>query len=904
MQVLLAKAYYKSGQKKDAADAASVVLKRYPFCLDANLVLAEVLGTDRPESAQIYRHRVIELDPYAAQVVEDMFRANEVSDAAVSIEHLEWSGEPVGVSTDWASSRAIGLEAGKSDRDEQPEWMKTSFPEESAPSAPGFAAEEETAYTPAQSDEDIPDFLREAGWGASTGTLDESRSSAMFDDEPATEAEPTAEGDLPDWVKAMAPQESEQPTEEQGEGEIPDWINKIGTDELPVPSAEDASPGEDQDWLRGLGESSESQPSGEGMDWMKEEAEEGQAVSETSGEEIDWVKGMDQEEQPAPASGDQPDWMKGFEQEESPAPASDDLPDWMKDFGGEEQAVPQQADEQSGWMKGLEQEEQPILEPSAERPDWMKGLGEEPLSTPSEPTASDSDLIDEIRGETTETPAQPAETSIDTGSLGTSEEEQDDSFAWLESLAAKQGATEGLLTKPEERREDEPEWIKQAKSLTRPAASTETEVPQPEVSKPAPAEDAGSAGTSQEEQDDSFAWLEALAAKQGATEGLLTRPEERREDEPEWIKQAKSAETSKPAAASQPPVDEIQPSAEEVQVPVEEAMIPEDEAFIAEEPATGTQEEEVPAPVEEQPAAVMPEPESEEEDAVSSEESPSWLRGFDEETQEEVTTPVAEDDTTAWLKSLEEPEEKPITLDMSEGDLPDWMQDVGKEEIPESESAVPTEEAEVPAEETPSPEPEELPSWLSSLEEEETAPSIPDSDDLPAWMRDETGEVVAEPTKIEPMRSSDWTPADQVKEEMAEMPQTTPEPVSEFKPEAAPETKPKKAAPKEKAKPAKAEPQKEPVTRRAAKTSMSIDPTLDSARTELSRSNIPAALDTYGKLIRKGRFLEEVIFDLREALYRYPVEVSIWQALGDAYMRSNQLQDALDSYTKAEELLR
>ena len=86
--------------------------------------------------------------------------------------------------------------------------------------------------------------------------------------------------------------------------------------------------------------------------------------------------------------------------------------------------------------------------------------------------------------------------------------------------------------------------------------------------------------------------------------------------------------------------------------------------------------------------------------------------------------------------------------------------------------------------------------------------------------------------------------------------------------------------------------------------SMPVDPLLASARAELTRSNIPGALDTYGKLIKKGRFLEEVIFDLREALYSYPVEVSIWQALGDAYMRANRLQDALDAYTKAEELLR
>ncbi len=57
-------------------------------------------------------------------------------------------------------------------------------------------------------------------------------------------------------------------------------------------------------------------------------------------------------------------------------------------------------------------------------------------------------------------------------------------------------------------------------------------------------------------------------------------------------------------------------------------------------------------------------------------------------------------------------------------------------------------------------------------------------------------------------------------------------------------------------------------------------------------------------MIRKGRSLEEIIRDLRDALYRYPVEVPIWQSLGDAYMRANRLQEALDAYTKAEELLR
>ncbi|NOG76894.1 MAG: tetratricopeptide repeat protein [Chloroflexi bacterium] len=83
-----------------------------------------------------------------------------------------------------------------------------------------------------------------------------------------------------------------------------------------------------------------------------------------------------------------------------------------------------------------------------------------------------------------------------------------------------------------------------------------------------------------------------------------------------------------------------------------------------------------------------------------------------------------------------------------------------------------------------------------------------------------------------------------------------------------------------------------------------VDPALASARSALTRGKIPDALQYYGNLIRRGKLLEDITFDLKEALYRFPVEVSIWQALGDAYMRANRLQDALDAYTKAEELLR
>ena len=79
---------------------------------------------------------------------------------------------------------------------------------------------------------------------------------------------------------------------------------------------------------------------------------------------------------------------------------------------------------------------------------------------------------------------------------------------------------------------------------------------------------------------------------------------------------------------------------------------------------------------------------------------------------------------------------------------------------------------------------------------------------------------------------------------------------------------------------------------------------LSTAQNVLYQNSLDDAMKKYSKLIKKGRLLDEVIHDLREAIYRYPVDVIVWQTLGDAYMRANRLQDALDAYTKAEELLR
>ena len=1198
MEALLARACYRSGLKNEAADAASKVLRRYPYCLDANRVLMEIFSVDHPENAQVYRQRVVELDPYAAHVTGTVFQSNEVLDAAVSVEHLDWNGQPVGTGaqSEWSASQAISLESGAG-RDEQPDWLRNAYADTTPPTSPsptrpvdqtmgGSVPAFDTSGAGAQPTpvEDIPDFLRAAGWGQSTGAFDESK--PIFGaDEPAA-AQPIEQGEIPDWVKAMAPTEATQavPAEEE---ELPDWINKIGTGSLPVPTP---SASEQVDWMSQLGQSSEAlsseQTQNNDLDWISQLGQPSQAApaEESSDDRLDWMKELDQPESSiaAPTSSDvpewmaqpdqpaqsmpieepvdnQPDWMKPLDQPESsmPALAPDDLPAWMRQTGEAEVApsVEQPSDEQTDWTKQFDQttpsaaaaddqtdwmkqfdrpsstsdlgdqpewmkqaDELAAPEPvSNEQPDWMRPLD---LTAPMEQTSEvlPSNDFDFLNPSTEEPQAEIPSTSVpDINTLGVSEQERDDSFAWLESLAAKQGASEGLLTKPEDRLEEEPDWVRQAKGLqglnadrvsadeSSTDVASEAHLPQAQVpgnrvsdqsepemlwdsestpiaselpameevspvepSMPQPSSNLDELGKTDRERDDSFAWLESLAAKQGASEGLLTKPEDRLEQEPDWVKQAKGLSTT--TSSEQPPVET--PSMDEVPTFFEPESTPEpavkfeelgksdqerDDSFAWLESLTakqGASEGLLTEPedrLEQEPDWVkqakdlgtttpsMQQPPAQEESVDETvpymDDTTAWLRGLDEEESKVPPAPTrasdetgmwlkslaeeealpeststrasvetgmwlrsldedeskftpasttSSDDTAMWLKSLSEEESKPVaspeptddetamwlkSLDEAEKsvaqpepeisehpDLPAWMQNIDVEPTSVTESTVPAEGGDstdeplppafAAAQDSPKPETGSLPSWLRGLDRSEAQPptSTP-QDDLPAWLRDETGEFVAEPTRIEPTRATDWQPEESIEpepvlevqppaEKQAESPvvesvAAEPEPALEWQPPEERQSEPpvsetiaaepepveiqeQEPAPVQQTVPATeptpappAKPYTEPVTRKGTgMLTMPVDSILGSARTELSRSNIPGALDTYARLIKKGRFLDEIIHDLRDALYRYPVEVSIWQSLGDAYMRANRLQDALDAYTKAEELLR
>jgi len=78
---------------------------------------------------------------------------------------------------------------------------------------------------------------------------------------------------------------------------------------------------------------------------------------------------------------------------------------------------------------------------------------------------------------------------------------------------------------------------------------------------------------------------------------------------------------------------------------------------------------------------------------------------------------------------------------------------------------------------------------------------------------------------------------------------------------------------------------------------------LTRARSLLSDSKIDEALEHYEYLIIKKKSIPEVINDLIQASFDHPLDVPLMKTLGDAYMRVNKLNEALEAYSKAEDLL-
>jgi hypothetical protein len=238
--------------------------------------------------------------------------------------------------------------------------------------------------------------------------------------------------------------------------------------------------------------------------------------------------------------------------------------------------------------------------------------------------------------------------------------------------------------------------------------------------------------------------------------------------------------------------------------------------------------------------------------AKAGEELPDWLKEMETSAETATTQPIPES------KLAETP-----TLSEEDG-TPTWLPET--QAVPEV-----TEQAIIQPRETI----EELPDWLKDMDITEQKQAIRAEATLPEWLQEVESKVASDVLAV---------PTQGIEEEKEEPSVVIPD-----------ESRVEFITPR---------PTTPPVSITAIRNLEQASQVLVESQEALTEGEIEHAVQGYSSLIKSNFMIEEAIHDLREALYRFPVDISLWQILGDAYVRSSRIQDGLDAYTKAEELLR
>lgn len=869
LQQLIAQMFFQTSQRVESVETCVNILKKLPYCLAANQILAVSLPeAERSDASKNYRQIAISMDPYFAFASPDAISSDQVPENAVNIEKLEWkSGLQIGEAAAqpaWATSLGISLE--KPAEEKLPDWLKGT--EAPAPVEPGEKAqpsvspfiwdtqEVEKIITDApKPEEEIPDWMKDAGWKPATGEATQEPGEAKTES-PSTAVPPEedlAKADIPDWLRGIAPEgilEDELPGSQAKEKDVS------------IPWLEKQQPGPTDSIIQWLEEKKPETPE-------PPVVPEGTTLEATEEEVPDWLKDLDvpvphsvQAEQPteeAPAFttetselNEEPVISEPIETAEPEADRLDEVPvqiDKIEPIPTAVEPAPASEVSESAELSS---------EPTEELPDWLMELaGQGPEATVS--VISGEEQVEELPAMNEEKPIAEAPVSP--------EEVPPSELPVTDKLVSPKEPPVAITEEPAEELAVSSEGLPSAEmpviseeepSVEVPITTEEmpaTEVPSlaeepPQIEQPIAAEGELTAEVpATPAEADALAWLEGGAAQQGAKEEELNTPPEALEGiPPEWVKLG--AEAS----------------------------------------------------VEEVGAGLKPQPE--EAPAVPADEIPEWIKGLGETSEVE--------EVTGELVSATSPEPE---IPQAEG-LPSWLRDL-KQSEEEKEALVSSQEAVEPeALEPEALEPEalewkeeELPEWLKEITE--TAPS----EEAPATELTAAEEVPAPPS--EPI--SEWT-SEEVhiagvgEEKLVEPP---PEELS-WVPEVETPSQPVPAVPVEaEVEPAAmvddlltkavdspaAAPPEQPVVPGIEPIEAELTQ-LEDARNLISQGLPTQAAEVYTSLIKQNHRLEEVIKDLQDALYRFPVDVNLWVTFGDAYFRTDELQEALNAYTKAEDLVR
>ncbi|MBI4927530.1 MAG: hypothetical protein HY835_07180 [Anaerolineae bacterium] len=600
--------------------------------------------------------------------------------------------------------------------------------------------------------------------------------------------------------------------------------------------------------------------------------------------------------------------MAGILSEETAEDSADALP--IEAISQPETVTPDIAGVESPQIEAAEEFSEPPTPVDAATPDWIAELAGE--MEQAAPTEVQTELPTASHGESSEIAAPP--------------EDMDAALAWMEALAARQGADAETLTisQPEERSETPPDWLQELSSTStiedtqpnRIAAESTIEqtvdaesfdispvdIVEPAIGETLPLEEqevtpdqAEPAGPDLSDMDSALAWMEALAARQGADAETLaiSKLEDRSETPPDWIREL-ALEEETPTQEVAETLAEIPTSSDSIFVePAQAETMPVDQAEISGsvEAVEGEPQAEMDADAAFAWMEALAARQGAEEGTLITEpearveEPPQWIA----ESEEEIV-PTAMDvvDISALDTTQEEPAPWADQIEPLVGEITEQPVDESQPVepwAPETEIipdlTTPDQEQIVASQDIPAVQEADIPSWLLSYEEEtKTETRVPEAtpEEMPTWLQEETP-----PTVIEPAADTSTTHEDA-------------EPVMPEWLKALQDSQP--ATETSVPTPAWA-----PVDTQPPATISASDEELI-AQAALRSGDIEGAVKSFTRMINTGSNLEKVIKSIQDALDQHPINVDLWQTMGDAYMRANRIQDALDAYTKAEELLR
>jgi hypothetical protein len=263
--------------------------------------------------------------------------------------------------SDWLSELGIEGEAGVPEEAEPalegelPDWV---------PEAPTGEPEAEPALEGME--EEPSDWLSELGIEGEAGVPEE--------------AEPTLEGELPDWVPEAPTGEPEaEPVLEGEDEEPPDWLSELGIEgEVEVPEeAEPTLEGELLDWVP-------EAPTDETEAELEQESQAEETPEWLTELSIAYDKAAQEEAEPS-IEGELPEWLSGIAPDEIDVEAElveeiGEIPDWLSDLDTRAGHPAIEDEIEPKWPVEPEEEELEVVQgpsrPGDQFPEWLSESGE------------------------------------------------------------------------------------------------------------------------------------------------------------------------------------------------------------------------------------------------------------------------------------------------------------------------------------------------------------------------------------------------------------------------------------------------------------------------------------------------------------------------------------------------